>query len=338
MDYQVEHRQIGSSGIEVPALGVGTQTWGTKQWGWGNGYTDSDLFEAYSALLDDGVNYFDTSESYGKGMSEQLLGEFQRKDGRPIVVSTKYTPFKLYDPTPNHSPKDVMPTLEGSLKRLGIDTVDLYQIHYAVAQRKLDGYLDALAETVKSGKAKAIGVSNFNAKQLRYSYNYLVSHHNIKLASNQIGYSLLNRVPETNGMFELCKELNVSIIAILPLAEGVLTGKYRPGNPPPPRMVSMILRILQILEKQVSPLKFFSKPLSLQPDKLEPLFVAMDKIAKVHNASISQVALNWLVASNPLVIPIPGAKNAKQAASNAAALSWKLSAEEFKLLSEIELR
>ena len=338
MEFQIEKRHIGSSNIEVSAIGAGTQVWGSEHWGWGEDFTNNDLFAAYKALLDAGLNYFDTSESYSKGMSEQLLGEFQRKDGRPIIVSTKFTPFKLYDPTPNFSPKAVMPVLEGSLKRLGISTVDLYQIHYAPARHKLDGYLDALAETVKSGKAKAIGVSNFNTKLLKYAYNYLVRHHNIMLASNQVGYSLLNRMPETNGMLETCKELNISLIAILPLSEGVLTGKYRPGNPAPPKMVSTILQVIQILEKQVSPLKFFTKPLSLQPDKLEPLFVVMDKIAKEHNASISQVALNWLVASSPLVIPIPGVKNAKQAASNAATLSWKLSAEEFKLLSEIEFR
>ena len=332
----INHRALGSTDIMVPALGVGTQVWGVKQWGFEKGYTSDDLFMTYKSLLDAGLNYFDTSESYGKGMSEQLLGEFHRKDGRSIIVGTKFTPFKLYDPTPNFSPKSVMPTLEGSLSRLGLDVIDLYQIHYVPTKHRLDDYLDALAETVKSGKVKALGVSNFNVKLLRYSYNYLVQHHNIKLASNQVGYSLINRTPETNGMLETCKELNVSLIALLPLAEGVLTGKYRLGNSKPPRMVSMILRVLQILEKQVTLSKLFTKPLSLQPEKLEPLFVVMDEIAKTHDASISQVALNWLISSNPLVIPIPGAKNVKQAMSNAATLSWDLSTEEFERISQAE--
>jgi len=336
MECNIERRRIGSSNIEVPAIGVGTRVWGTEQWGWGKEYTNDDLFAAYKTSLDAGLNYFDTSESYGKSMSEELLGEFHRRDGRPIVVSTKFTPFKLYDPEPNFSPKAVMPVLEDSLKRLGINAVDLYQIHYAPERYKLNSYLDALAETVKSGKAKAIGVSNFNADLLRYSYNYLVRRHNVELASNQVGYSLLNRMPETNGMLKVCEELNVSLIAILPLTEGVLTGKYRTGNQKPPKMVSMILRVIQILEKQVSPLKYFTTPLSLQPEKLEPLFVVMDEIAKVHNADISQVALNWLITSHPLVISIPGVKNSKQAANNAAALSWRLSAEEFELLSKTE--
>jgi len=336
MENNIEYRNIGSSKIRVPAIGVGTRTWGVEQLGWGKEYTNDDLFAAYTTLLDAGVNYFDTSESYGKGISEELLGEFYRRDGRPIIISTKFTPFKPYDPEPNFSPKAVMPVLEGSLKRLGVNSIDLYQIHYAPARCRVNGYLDALAETVKSGKAKSIGVSNFNADLLRYSYDYLVKKHNIELASNQVGYSLLNRLPETNGMLNICEELNISLIAILPLTEGVLSGKYRIGNARPPKMVSIMLRIVQILEHQVPPSKYFSTPFALRADKLEPLFVVMEEIATARNATISQVALNWLVASNPLVIPIPGVKNVAQALSNAAALSWSLSVEEFELLCETE--
>ena len=336
MENSIKYRNIGSSQIRVSAIGAGARVWGVEPFGWGKEYTKDDLFATYTALLDAGVNYFDTSESYGKGLSEELLGEFRRRDGREIVISTKFTPFKPYDPEPNFSPKAVMPVLEGSLKRLGVSMVDLYQIHYAPARYRLNGYLDALAETVKSGKAKAIGVSNFSTDLLRYSYDYLVKKYDIKLASNQVGYSLLNRLPETNGMLNICNELNMSLIAILPLAEGVLAGKYRPGGAKPSKMVSIMLRAIQILEHHVPPSKYFTTPLSLQPDKLEPLFVVMEEIAAAHNATISQVALNWLLASNPLVIPIPGVKNVAQASSNAAALSWSLSVEEFELLCETE--
>ena len=333
----VEHRELGGSGIEVPALGVGTQAWGDTRWGFGNSYTRDDLFQAYQASIDAGMNYFDTSDSYGKGQSEEMLGEFYRKDGRPIIISTKFTPAKPYDPNTHFSPKAVMPTLERSLQRLGLKTIDLYQIHYPPARRKLDKFLDAMAETVKSGKAKAIGVSNFNVELLRYSHEYLARHHNIPLASNQIGYSLLDRHLETNGMLAACRELNVSIIAILPMAEGVLTGKYRGGEVKPSGTLSVMLRAAQMMQPQ-TPFRerFFAKPLGLQPDKLEPLFLAMEEVAKAHNATLAQVALNWLLASDPLVLPIPGAKNMKQASSNAATLKWKMSPEEFKRLAQTE--
>ena len=333
----IERRQLGGSGIEVPALGVGTQTWGDKRWGFGESYTSSDLFEAYQASIDAGLNYFDTSDSYGKGQSETMLGEFYRKDGRPIIISTKFTPAKPYDPNTNFSPKAVMPTLDRSLERLGLETVDLYQIHYPPARRKRNKFLDVMAETVKSGKAKAIGVSNFNVELLRFSHEYLARNYNIPLASNQISYSLLDRHLETDGMLAACRELNISVIAILPIAEGVLTGKYRDGQLKPSRPLSLILRATQMMRPQAGfKDRFLTKPLGLQPDKLEPLFVAMQEVAQAHDATLGQVALNWLLASDPLILPIPGAKNKKQAASNAAGLTWKMSQEEFSRLGQIE--
>ena len=114
----IEYRKLGGSGIEVPALGVGTQAWGDERWGFGTGYASDDLFRAYQASLDAGLNYFDTSDSYGKGQSEELLGEFYRQDCRQIIISTKFTPAKPYDPNTHFSPRAVMPTLDRSLQRL----------------------------------------------------------------------------------------------------------------------------------------------------------------------------------------------------------------------------
>jgi aryl-alcohol dehydrogenase-like predicted oxidoreductase len=333
----IEYRKLGSSGIEVPALGVGTQAWGDKRWGFGKSYSPDDLFRAYQTSIDAGLNYFDTSDSYGNGQSEELLGEFYRKDGRPVIISTKFTPAKPYDPNTHFSSKAVLPTLERSVQRLGLKTIDLYQIHYPPAQRRLDKFLDAMAEGVESGKAKAVGVSNFNVEQLRYSQEYLTRHHNIPVASNQISYSLLDRHLETNGMLAACRELNISVIAILPLAEGVLTGKYRGGKLKPSRTLSVMLRAAQIIEQQ-TPLRerVFIKPLGLQPDKLESLFFAMEEVGHAHNATLAQTALNWLLASDPLILPIPGAKSLEQAASNGAALTWRMSQEEFERLAQIE--
>jgi aryl-alcohol dehydrogenase-like predicted oxidoreductase len=332
----IEHRKLGDTGIEVPALGIGTQAWGDTRWGFGTTYSSNDLLQAYQASVAAGLNYFDTSDSYGNGQSEEMLGQFYRQDGRPIIISTKFTPAKPYDPNTHFSSKDVMPTLERSLRRLQLKTIDLYQLHYPPAQRRLGKFLDAMAESVKSGKARAIGVSNFNVPQLRYSHEYLTRRHNISLASNQISYSLLDRHIETNGMLAACRELKISVIAILPLAEGVLTGKYRGGKSTPSRTLSLMLRAAQLMQPQ-TPFRerFFTKPLGLQPEKLERLFVAMEEVAQAHNATLAQTALNWLLASDPLILPIPGAKNTRQATSNVATLKWTMSKQEFTQLAQI---
>ncbi len=336
----IEYRRLGASGIEVPAIGIGTLAWGEKRWGFNKKYSRDDLFKAYTASLDAGLNFFDTSESYGKGLSEQLIGEFRRKDGRPIIVATKFSPAKVYEPSTRFSAKDIIGTLDGSLKRLGIDAVDLYHLHYPVARHKLDEYLNTMAETVKTGKAKAIGVSNFNTELLRYAHAFFAKQ-NIRLASNETDYSLLNRLPEMNGMLAACKELDIALLAILPLGQGALTGKYRVGGLPYPAIMRGIITVGQLDLFHQYPYKsskpsLFTKPYMLQREKLEPLFVLMDGIAKAHDATIAQVALNWLLVSNPLVIPIPGEKNAKQAAANAATLSWRLTQEEFESISKTE--
>jgi aryl-alcohol dehydrogenase-like predicted oxidoreductase len=333
----VNEKQIGRSGLFVPAMGNGTQAWGDKRFGFGTTYNRDDLYAIYRMCLDVGVNFFDTSDTYGKGLSEELLGDFHRKDGRPVTIATKFTQAKPYDPNRNFSVKTVNTVLDRSLKRLQVDTVDLYQVHYPPSRRRLDTYLDAMAETVKSGKAIAIGVSNFSTDYLRHSYAYLNSVHGITLASNQVGFNLLHRQPETNGMLAACRELGVTILPILPLAEGVLTGKYRVGGQEYGGQGATLFRGASLFELGESFFKAMrSKPYEMHREELEPLFKIMGEIAQAHEGTIAQVALNWLVASDPLVIPIPGAKSPSQVKSNAAALGWIMTAEEFERLSRSE--
>jgi aryl-alcohol dehydrogenase-like predicted oxidoreductase len=333
----VNEKQIGRSGIFVPAMGNGTQAWGDKRFGFGTAYNRDDLYAIYRMCLDSDLNFFDTSDTYGGGLSEELLGDFHRQDGRPVTIATKFTQAKPYDPNRNFSVKAVNTVLERSLKRLRVDTVDLYQVHYPPSRRSLDKYLDAMAATVKSGKAKAIGVSNFSTDYLRHSYDYLKSVHSIPLASSQVGFNLLHRQPETNGMLAACRELDVTILPILPLAEGVLTGKYRVGGREYGGQGATLFRGASLFEPGES---FFnamrSKPYEMHRDELEPLFEVMDEIAHAHDGTVAQVALNWLIASDPLVIPIPGAKSPSQVNSNAAALGWTMTTQEFTRLSQAE--
>jgi aryl-alcohol dehydrogenase-like predicted oxidoreductase len=278
-------RRLGKTGVEVPAIGVGTNRWSY-------GSNDAPVFETYQALIDAGGGFIDTAEVYGFGKSERLVGDCLAKDGRPVFVASKFAPFIA-----RTSPRHLTAALDASLGRLGIASIDLYYVHFPFPFADLNGFADGLAEAVKSGKAKAVGVSNFNADQMRRVADRL-ARSNIPLAANEVHYSLAHRDPETNGVLEACRELDVALVAYFPLASGRLAGP----------------------------------PADAKQDKLDAVRRALAEVAQAHQASQSQVALNWLLARDPRVILIPGATKAHHAKANLGALEWRLTDEEFARL------
>jgi aryl-alcohol dehydrogenase-like predicted oxidoreductase len=260
--------------------------------------------QAYQACLAAGLNFFDTAEVYGSGMSERLLGECQRANGRPILIATKFAPYPR-----RFSARALLTALDQSLERLGVQSVDLYQIHFPYSLLSIHALMDAMAEAVRSGKVRAVGVSNYSAEQMRKAHARLARHH-IPLASNQVHYSLLHRAPEANGVLAACRDLDVALIAYSPLEQGMLTGKFRPQNGQYPPVAGAR--------------RFFSGFRKSQRQKMEPLLQTLAQIAQVHDKTSAQVALNWLLAKDEHIIPIPGAKNVRQATENAGALSWRL--------------
>ena len=336
-------KTLGKSDIQVPSMGIGTASWGDKKLGYGKAYSFDDIMQAYTACLDAGLNFFDTAEMYGKGESERLIGECRRKDGRQIIVSSKFAPHTMLTPSRKRSsPQALLTELDKSLQRLGVEYIDLYQLHLPPAQNKLNVYLDVLAEAVHANKIKAVGVCNFTASLLRQAYERLAEH-GIPLASTMVGYNLLRRFPETNGVLDACRELDVALIAYAPLAEGILTGKYRNGNKSIPEAywILIYLEQLDFLKERGTSVpimkKLFSKPRNLKINKLEKVFIVLEEIAKAHKKTIAQVAINWLMTSDSRVIPIPGAKNLKQASENIGALGWNLTKEEYFRISEAEI-
>jgi len=308
---QVDQRHLGASGIVVPPMGVGVWSWGDKSfWGYGKDYTREDISQAYKACQDAGLNFFDTAEMYGRGESERILGECIREDGRPVVIASKFAPL------PNRfSSRSLLKALDASLERLNVKTIDLYQIHWPYTFLSVDALMDALAEAVRSGKVRAVGVSNYGADLMRRAHARL-ARHDIPLASNQVHYNLLHRKPEKNGVLDVCRELNVALIAYSPLEQGLLTGKYR---------------IVAGQTISVSGQRRFSRSFrASQLRKIEPLLQTMEEIAKAHGKAMGQVALNWLLLKDELIVPIPGAKNVKQASENAGAIGWRLTREEFE--------
>jgi aryl-alcohol dehydrogenase-like predicted oxidoreductase len=306
--------QIGNSDLRVAPLGVGAWQWGdTMMWGFGRGYTQADTEAAFFASLDAGVTLVDTAEIYGQGKSERIVGECLRKAPKPVVVATKFAPL----PT-RIGRRTVMRALQGSLDRLGVQQIDLYQVHWPFPVIPIEMLMDILADAVAMGKVRYVGVSNYSAEQMRRAHAALAKR-GLPLVSNQVEYSLLHRSPEVDGVWAACRELNVTLIAYSPLAKGLLTGKYKPGSPPP----------------GVRRLRMGVNGLSLE--RVQPVVELLTQIGEAHGGKTpAQVALNWLVRQ-PGVLPIPGAKNAQQARANAGALGWNMTDAEADRLSQISL-
>ena len=305
---------LGPKGPAVPALGLGTWSWGDSLfWQYGGAYGVDEIRAAFKASLEAGVNFLDTAEVYGLGKSEELIGEFMKASDRPVTIATKYMPVPW-----RFNAQSVADALTNSLKRLKVPSVALYQVHwpfdFLMSQETL---MNALADEVDQGRIQTIGVSNYSAKQMREAHT-LLAERGIPLAVNQVQYSLLHRNIETNGVLEAAQNLEVTILAYSPLAQGLLTGKYTVGSDLQPAGA-----------RRIDP-KFNKKGLQ----KIEPVLAAMAAIGEVRGKTQVQVALNWLISKGN-VVPIPGAKNAKQAEQNAGALGWNMSETELEQLDNI---
>jgi aryl-alcohol dehydrogenase-like predicted oxidoreductase len=198
-------RPLGRSGVDVPALGVGTNRWG-------RGRGADQLAPVFSAALDAGAKLFDAAEVYLG--SEKTIGACLRRDPRPALVVTKFAPY----PT-RLSARSFHKALGGSLAHLGRDSVDLYLIHFPFSVVGIPSLMDRFSEAVEAGQARAVGVSNFSARQMRVAAEHL-DRHGVPLAANEVQFSVFHRDPERNGVLSACRELDVALIAYRPLAGG----------------------------------------------------------------------------------------------------------------------
>lgn len=305
----IDKISLGKTGIQIPHLGIGAWAWGDRWvWGYGQGgYTDQDIRQAYDWCIAAGVNFFDTAEFYGLGRSEQLLGEFLSADQSPAIIATKFAPYPW-----RFDRGALLRALRRSLERLKLAQVDLYQIHFPYSPRSPKTWAAGLADAVGSGLARAVGVSNFSRAQMDRTRQVLQPE-GIPLASNQVEYHLLNRKVEKDDLLQYCLDQGVTLLAYSPLAQGILTGKYTPENPPPGYRGSRYNRSLLA--------------------RIQPLIHLLHEIGAANGGkSPSQVALNWVICKG--AVPIPGAKNARQAKENTGALGWRLSAEDIARLDE----
>jgi aryl-alcohol dehydrogenase-like predicted oxidoreductase len=305
---------LGRSDVTAPRLGVGAMTWGDPsgraRWtpaklAYGGGPATRDEEQgAFDASVAAGATLFDTAAMYGAGASERRLGELAT--GRDVLIATKFPPNML-------SRADAMPrALERSLELLRRTTVDLYMHHYPSRWVSIPTLMNLMADAVGQGKVRAVGVSNYSEEQMRIAHA-LLAERGVPLASNQVEYSLLQRGPETDGVLDACRELGVTLIANQPLANGALTGKFVAGVRP-----SGLRRFMP---------RFRGK----EREAVTTVVGLLREIGVAYGRSPAQVALRWLI-ENELVLPIPGAKNARQAADNAGALAFSLTSAEIEAL------
>jgi len=308
----MEFRQLGKSGLKVPALSFGTGTFGGgteffKAWG------SSDVGEATRLVdicLEAGVNLFDTADVYSAGLSETILGKAIAGRRDSILISTKAT-FKM-GPGPNDlgsSRHHLVRACEASLRRLDTDYIDIYHLHGFDALTPVEEVLGTLDNLVTSGKVRYIACSNFSGWHLMKSLATSDKYGWARYAGHQVYYSLIGREYEWELM-PLGLDQGVGAIVWSPLGWGRLTGKIRRGQPLPKQS-----RLHQTAEQ--------GPP--VEDEYLFKVVDALDELAKATGKSVPQIALNWLLQRPTVSTVIMGARNEEQLRQNLAAAGWNLS-------------
>lgn len=290
----------------LPRMGCGTWAWGNRLlWGYDESM-DRQLQEVFDLCVANGITLFDTGDSYGtgklNGQSEKLLGQFEREytgvNKANICLATKLAayPWRL-------TRKSMVQAAEASMQRMG--RVDLAQMHWSTANYfpwQEERLLDGLGDLYEGGLVKGIGLSNYGTKRLKRIHAKF-SRRSIPITTLQVQYSLLSTYPVTElGIKATCDELGIKLIAYSPLCLGILTGKYTDPNTYPSGLRGLLFK-------------------RLVPEA-KSLLDCIEAIAKSRQKTMAQVAINWCIAKG--AIPIPGAKNIKQAQDNIAAQDWLL--------------
>ena len=322
----MEYRKLGESDLSVSAITFGA--WAAGGWMWG-GTERQGAIDAIRASYDLGVTSIDTAPIYGQGTSEEIVGEAIKGIPRDKVqILTKYGMrwdlakgdfgFKSQDNDGNpldiykYSGKEsIIKECEDSLKRLGTDYIDLYQMHWPDKTTPIEESMEAVLRLIEQGKVRQAGVSNYNVDQMKQAEKVL------KLASNQVPFSMINRGIE-DELVPYCIKNKKAILAYSPMERGLLTGKIKPGH--------------QFAEgDHRAGYRFFKEENINHTDeflqKIKPL-------ADSKNASLSQLVIRWTIERPGITVALVGARNAEQATQNAKAIDLKLSTDEIEFINQ----
>lgn len=316
----MELRNLGRTDIRISAVGLGCWQFSSGVGFAGRFWATLDNVpsaEIIQAALDGGINWFDTAEMYGRGISEECVARGLQAAGRKpgeVVIATKWVPWR-------RTASNMLTTIEERKRRLGGYPIDLYQIHMPASLSSIRAEMKAMAELVRRGDIRAVGISNYTAGQMRRAHKELAAF-GLPLASNQVKYSLLHRRIESNGLLEAAKELGITIIAYSPLAQGLLSGKFH-DDP-------------SLVRNRIGWRKYTPSYWPSGMRKSATVVQELKRLAGKYAATPSQVALNWLVSFHgETVVAIPGATKVAQAKDNVGALNVKLTREELDRLDEV---
>ncbi len=299
-------RPIGTLQASLAGLGCASFGW------W---IDEAQSREVVHAALDAGVTFFDCADGYGEGLSEEYLGRALGARRGEVILVTKFAGAVTEEGTPPGSARWVRRSCENSLKRLGTDWIDLYMIHHPDPTTPISETLEALQALRTEGKIREIGCSNMTPVEVKEAAAAAETLGVRAFQTVECGYSLLDRTAE-NEMAPLCAELGIALLPYFPLASGMLTGKYRRGEPNPQS---------GRMEKDLYGVKVRDFFPGLFTDACFDVVEALDRYARTRDRSLRELALTW-VASRPWVgSVISGATTPEQVKQNVAALSWNLS-------------
>lgn len=315
-------RRLGQTDIHMSPIGLGLWQFsngGNFVGGYWESQSREQMRDIVSACVANGINWFDTAELYGNGVSEQNLAHaLQDANIQPgeVVVASKWNPTFRFA-------SSIGKTLQTRLDCLKPYALDLHQIHNPFSLSSVEKQAYAMADLLDQGKIRSVGVSNFTAGMMTRADDALRAR-GYSLASNQMHYNLMARGIERNGILNEAKQRGITIITWSPLEQGLLTGRFQ-RDPSSIDKLPWMRRYRLKIQKSIL-------------TKTLPLIDAMEQIGKVHNASVAQVALSWLIhAHGDTVVAIPGASSIAQVVQNAGAMQVKLTGEEIERLNKISL-
>lgn len=311
----MQYRRLGDSGLEVSAIGLGTNNFGdNSRWPFHMG--PDEVATLIHASLDVGVNTLDTANAYGEGRSEEYIGRALRGRREDAVIATKV--HGRMGEGPNReglSRKAIMHEVEQSLRRLQTDYIDLYQLHQIDHATPIEETMRAMDDLVRDGKVRYVGCSNFEAWRLCEAVWTARTAGLAPMVSVQPPYSMLNRDVERE-LLPVCDRYGVGVLPYFPLEHGLLTGKYRRGQPPP----------------SDSRLAVHGAPLEAADfDLIEDLA----GFAESRGHTLLELAFAWLLSRPSVSSVIAGATRPEQIRANAAAVDWQLSEEELESVARI---
>jgi aryl-alcohol dehydrogenase-like predicted oxidoreductase len=316
----MEKRRLGKTDIEISPIGLGCWQFAQGQGLMGRSVWDSidqeTITSVIEAALKGGVNWFDTAESYGNGVSEKSLAAGLAAlaiTPGSVGIATKWWPLF-------RTAGSVASTIDVRISALAPYPIDLYQVHQPLSFSSIPTQMREMAKLVRAGKIRTVGVSNFSARQMEQAHAALAAD-GIPLASNQVRFNLLDRSIESNGVLETARRLGVTIVAYSPLAQGMLTGRFHDD----PTLAKNLPRGRKLMGG-FTPEGFA---------RTAPLIEELRVVAKAYGASVTQIALSWTITFHGKTIAaVPGATKPAQAAASAAAMEIALSDNELTRIDE----